>query len=349
MPQPLVSVVTPVYNGAEFLDECIQSVLRQTYTNFEYIIIDNCSTDRTADIASTYAQKDSRLRLHRNTDFVGVIENHNIAFSLISPAAKYCKVVSADDFIFEDCLTRMVGLGEEHPDVGIIGSYQLSGRFIRWQGFTYPHSVLPGSEVCRRLLLRDQAFLGDRAVIGFGTPTSLMYRADLVRAPGGFYPNSSSEADTSACYKYLHVSDFGFVYQVLSYERIHEATQSAKSRDINRYVSSCLNDLIQYGAFYLSEGERERLISDTLKRYYRYLAVNYFVGFREKKFWVYHRNRLKELGFPFSYLRLLRAAVGTLLEEAVNPGNAVTKLWRRLPWRINRSGDPGFAGRQTAN
>ena len=58
-----------------------------------------------------YAKRDSRVRVHNNEKFVGVIENHNIAFSLISPAAKYCKVVSADDIIFPESIRRLVEVG----------------------------------------------------------------------------------------------------------------------------------------------------------------------------------------------------------------------------------------------
>src|SRR5207245_2327968 len=145
--EPLVSVVTPVYNGESFLAVCIESVLMQTFRNFEYILVNNCSTDRSLDIALHYAKRDSRIRVHSNDSFVGVIENHNIAFSLISPAAKYCKVVSADDFLFPECITRMVEVAEANPSVGIVGSYQLSGSYIRWQGFQYPRTVLPGLEL----------------------------------------------------------------------------------------------------------------------------------------------------------------------------------------------------------
>jgi len=73
--EPLVTVLTPVYNGEAFLEECIESVLRQTYRNYEYIIVNNCSKDRTPEIASQYAKRDSRIRVHNNNDFVGVIEN----------------------------------------------------------------------------------------------------------------------------------------------------------------------------------------------------------------------------------------------------------------------------------
>jgi len=55
--QPLVSVLTPVYNGKEFLAECIERVLAQAYSNWEYIIVNNCSKDRTLEIALEYAKR----------------------------------------------------------------------------------------------------------------------------------------------------------------------------------------------------------------------------------------------------------------------------------------------------
>ncbi len=60
-PPPLVCVLTPVYNGADFIEQCIESVLAQSFTNYEYIIINNCSTDNTLEIARRYAAKDSRI------------------------------------------------------------------------------------------------------------------------------------------------------------------------------------------------------------------------------------------------------------------------------------------------
>ena len=82
---PLVTVLTPVYNGEAYFAECIESVLSQTYQNFEYIIVNNCSTDRSLEIAKTYAARDSRVRIHTNEKFVDVIANHNTAFRLMSP------------------------------------------------------------------------------------------------------------------------------------------------------------------------------------------------------------------------------------------------------------------------
>jgi glycosyltransferase involved in cell wall biosynthesis len=322
--QPLVSILTPVYNGEDFLVECIESVLRQTYQNYEYIIVNNCSTDRTLQIVLDYAQKDRRIRVHNNEKFVEVIANHNLAFGSISPEAKYCKVVSADDLIFSDCITRMVELAEAHSSVGIVGSYQLSGDGVKWQGLRYPRAVVPGPEMCRRI------FLGGDKTFGFGSPTSLMYRADLVRQYQQFYPNASPHSDSSACFKCLSESDYGFVYEVLGYERIHEETQSHASAKINRFISAYLDDVICYGPVYLSKEELARKLADTLRTYHRFLALNYFSRFREKEFWDYHKSRLAELGYPLNRFQLLKAVVIAVLEEGKSPGQAMAKLRNRL-------------------
>lgn len=230
--EPMVSVLTPVYNGESFLAECIESVLGQTYRNYEYIIVNNCSTDGTLEIAEKYSRLDSRIRVYTNETFVGVIANHNIAFSLISPSSKYCKVVSADDFIFPNCIARMIQVANSEPSIGIVGSYQLSGSRVRWQGFQYPKNAFSGHEICRRV------FLGTESDLGFGSPTSIMYRSDLVRDNRDFYPNPSPHSDTSTCFRDLQGSNFGFVHEILSYERTHGDTQTTQSADINRYSSA---------------------------------------------------------------------------------------------------------------
>jgi glycosyltransferase involved in cell wall biosynthesis len=326
--EPLVSVVTPVYNGEGFLAECIESVLKQTYRNYEYIIVNNCSKDRTLEIALNHAKRDSRIRVHSNSQFVGVIENHNTAFRLISAESKYCKVVSADDWLFPECLSRMVQVAEANPSVGIVGSYQLSGGGtdwrqwrIRWTQLPYPSTLVPGREICRLHLL------GGPYV--FGTPTSILYRSDLIKGQDAFYPNSSAEADTSACFKYLQHSDFGFVHQVLSYERVHLVRVTSTSQDLNAYLSASISDLLAYGRFCLSEVELNAQLQKLVRRYYVFLAVNSLLG-RDEEFWRYHRRRLKELGIPFGILRLGRAVVWEFLDLLLNPKRALGRLRNRI-------------------
>jgi glycosyltransferase involved in cell wall biosynthesis len=326
--EPLVSVITPVYNGEDYLAQCIESVLKQTYKNYEYIIANNCSTDRTLDISLDYAQRDSRIRVYTNDQFVGVMENHNIALRRISSGSKYCKVVCADDFIFPDCLARMVELAEANPSVGIVGSYQLSGSgadgrnwCVKWTELPYPSTVTSGREICRYQLLHS--------VYVFGTPTSTLYRADIVRESGAFYPTSSPHSDTSACYKYLQDSDFGFVHQVLSYERVHEAAISATSRKLNAYESSWLKDTVEYGPCYLTKGELEGRLKKILAYYYGFLTKNVFQR-RDREFWEFHKSRLAECGYPFSGIRLSKGVCLTLLDLLLNPKQTAERILRRV-------------------
>lgn len=323
--QPLVSVLTPVYNGEKYLEECIESVLAQTYSNWDYTIVNNCSTDRTLEIAQSYAKRDARIRIHNNQEFVDIIKNHNIAFRLISSDSKYCKVVSADDLLFPECLQRMVKLAEDNPSIGIVGSYQLSGGgddwCVKWTKLPYSITVLPGREICRWHLL-GKGYI-------FGTPTSSLYRSDLVRSVDSFFPNPTPYGDTSACYKYLQNTDFGFVHQVLSYERVHEANNSAKCRNINGYEPAYLKDLLEYGPVYLTKDELDKRIEKNMSYYYKLLAVG-FINFRDKEFWNYHKKRLEELGQPFNWVNFLKAVNMKVLDLLGNPKQTLEKLFRHL-------------------
>jgi glycosyltransferase involved in cell wall biosynthesis len=324
--QPLVSVVTPVYNGAKYLAECIESVLAQTYGNFEYVILNNHSSDATLEIAESYAARDGRIRVFSNDTVVDVISNHNKAFGLISGTASYCKVVSADDWLFPECLERMIDLAEAHPSVGIVGCYQLSGGgkdwknwCVKWAQVPYPSAVVPGREIGRLHMLGG--------VDVFGSPTSLMYRADLVRAHERFYPNASAEADTSACCRCLRECDYGFVHQVLAYERVHDVRVTTRSQSLNAYLSSDIADLLEYGDSFLSPVERDRRLRQMMTNYYKFLAIS-ALKMRERRFWAFHKERLAQLGYPMRPIRLAGGVLMTLLDLLLNPVHAAAKLAR---------------------
>src|SRR5580704_12459641 len=157
---PFVSIVTPVHNEAEHLAECIESVLAQTYQNWDYTIVDNCSTDGSTEIANRYAEKDRRIRVSRNHELLPIIRNHNAALRRISDSSKYCKIVFADDFIFPECIDRMVAVAEDHPSVGIVSAYSLVGEEIKCVGLPYQTTAANGREVCRKHWLERRYLWG---------------------------------------------------------------------------------------------------------------------------------------------------------------------------------------------
>jgi glycosyltransferase involved in cell wall biosynthesis len=315
---PLVSVLTPVYNDGRYLRECIESVLAQRHTNWEYVIVDNRSTDDSLAIAREYAARDRRIRVISNAEHVGVIRNHNIAFRAVSDRALYCKVVQADDWLFPDCLSAMVALAERHPSVAIVSAYRLNGTWVDLDGLVNARelhgpsldldglpwltSVVPGRDMCRASLLG--------APYVFGTPTSLLFRADVVRRHPTFYDEASLHSDKSACFEVLRDADFGFVHQVLTYSRAHdeEGTVSAASQEFNTYLAGNLGTLTRYGRECLDPAEYALCVREYLDRYYAYLAKS-LLSRPGQEFWEFHRTAMTAVGYPLSRVRLARAVL----------------------------------------
>lgn len=307
--QPLVSIVTPVYNGEKYLAECIESVLDQTYGNWEYVIVNNCSTDRTLQIARKYEEQDKRIRIHQNADFLDLIPNWNHSLRQISHDSKYCKVVHSDDCLFPECVQRMVHLAEMNPTVGIVGCYVLKGTSVKCCGLPYASTVVSGREICRSRLLGGPYL--------FGSPTSLLIRSDLIRSSKAFYNETYFHADIEACFNVLQSADFGFVHQVLTYTRLHDETQTSTFAE--RYASNIIENFrmtLEYGPIYLSEEQYQNILHDKLDKYYRFLAVSRLKS-RKQEFWDYHEKALEKMGCRLSNARLIITFLSHVFDKSV--------------------------------
>ena len=113
--EPRVSIGLPVYNAEKYLREAVDSVLAQTYTNFELVIADNASSDATESICREYAGGDPRIRYFRNPRNLGAAPNFNRVFEL--SVGEYFKWAPYDDLIEPEFLDRCVQVLDNHPDV----------------------------------------------------------------------------------------------------------------------------------------------------------------------------------------------------------------------------------------
>jgi len=304
---PLVSIVTPAYNEEKYIAECVESVLAQSYSNWEYTIINNCSDDGTLAVAQKYAAADPRIRIISNGTLLPAVANFNHALRQISSSSRYCKMVLADDWMFPECLERMVAVMEKHPSMGIVGAYGLKGEVVLWQGLPYPSDVVTGREICR------QRLLGGPYV--FGSPTSVLFRADLVRARDPFFNESNLHAaDSEVCFELLNGSDFGFVHQILTFSRERKVSLLQASRELNASAADILHEIIAYGPHYLTPDEVSQCRDATLSKYYDFLATSFLQG-RNKSFWDYHKGKLKENGIRFSYTSVAGALGRKLLHR----------------------------------
>jgi glycosyltransferase involved in cell wall biosynthesis len=154
---PKVSIGLPVYNGENFLEPALDSILNQTFEDFEFIISDNASTDRTEAICRTYAATDQRIRYSRNDSNLGAIYNFNRVFELSS--GQYFKWAAHDDVCDSTFVERCVAILEEDHSVVLafsktrfIGEH---GEFLHDYNYKLNVSALESSKRFFDLAVRD--------------------------------------------------------------------------------------------------------------------------------------------------------------------------------------------------
>jgi glycosyltransferase involved in cell wall biosynthesis len=310
---PLVSVVTPVYNGADYLTQCMESILSQTYTNWEYIIVDNCSNDGSLEIANCFARCDPRIVVLSNPKHLKAIPNWNHSLRQISGRSRYCKIVHADDWLFPECLSKMVEAAETTPSVGLVSCYVLAGESVLNAEIPYPSHVVPGRDIARSLLLRKFKL--------YCTPSSQLIRSDSVRQRNALYDDSTGvlrAIDKQLCLELLKDSDFAFLHQVLTFTRVHSASLSLKVSEYGADYPEGLRLLQRFGPVYLSPVEFQTCWDVQVAEYSRFLGRSVFAS-RAKGFWRFHRDELRTLGCRTGILKLAGDAVAELIRILGEP------------------------------
>lgn len=120
--KPLISVLMPNYNCKKYLSEAIESILNQTYKNFEFIIVDDGSKDNSLKIIEKYSKKDKRIRSVPNKKNLGRPKTRNKLLSLISETSDYFLWMDSDDVVTKDLLEKKVKFLENHKKIDILGS-----------------------------------------------------------------------------------------------------------------------------------------------------------------------------------------------------------------------------------
>lgn len=322
MHRPLVSIVTPFYNTEAYLGECIESVINQTYQNWEYILVNNRSTDRSHEIANAYAHKDSRIKVAMNDFFLNQMQNYNNALRMISAQSKYCKIVQADDWIFSNCIIEMVEVAESNPTVGIIGAYRLDDKMVNCDGLPYPSTVVSGREICRLSLLNN--------LFVFGSPNSILFRSDIVRSRDPFYNEASRHPDTEACYEILQNCDFGFVHKVLTFtRRENESISTVVRRYDPQHLLDKLIIVIKYGRCYLNYIEYDNCLSSIENEYYSFLGERLWCKDRID-FLEYHREGLSNIGNKISLTKVAKFAFIKFIHFIINPVRITHRIFKLI-------------------
>lgn len=220
MTQPKVSVCIPVFNGQEFIEEAINSVLNQNFSDYELLIIDNHSTDNTIKLIKKY--NDSRIKLIENPENIGLIPNWNKALEFAR--GKYIKILPADDFIYQNCLLKQSEILDKdiNEEISVVCARRNiidnTGKVLFNRGFTKKEQIVSGIEAINKNIRSGGNIIGEGGAI--------MFRKSIISKTGVFNSSIFYVLDLDLWFKILLQGNLHALPDVLSAFRISDNSAS---------------------------------------------------------------------------------------------------------------------------
>ncbi|RKZ05526.1 hypothetical protein DRQ32_12350 [bacterium] len=243
--------------------------------------------------------------------------------SMTDPEAVWTKMIFADDWLFPNCLERMVEAGEARASIGIVSSYRLDDRSVNCDGLPFPSRFVPGRDIARASLV-DNLYVA-------GSPSTLLYRSDVVRARQPFYPSGAWHEDTEIFLEILKEHDFGFVHEVLSFTRRENESLTTALRQYDpEHRLDKLIVTMKFGPVFLDEVEFRACRNREMKAYYDYLGRRCLYSTADG-FWEHQHAGLERAGLGLQRGRFIRHWLAAFVRQLASPGHVLARLKNRLP------------------
>jgi glycosyltransferase involved in cell wall biosynthesis len=256
--EPLVSVLMTAYNRELFIRDAIESVLNSSFNDFELIIVDDCSSDRTLEIAKYCAAQDGRVKVFKNEQNLGDYNNRNRAASLAN--GKYLKYLDSDDIMYPHCLTIMVQAMEKYSEA----AYAISTNFDNVKPF--PILLYPKEMILEHIFRHN---------LLFRAPGSVIIKRSIFEQEGGF-SGSRWIGDAELWIKLSQKYPIVKVNPGLYWARSHKDQESTVFRnEMNRASEKLLNETIKMNVFELSQTEIQKIKIKMKKKMIKGLVFNF--------------------------------------------------------------------------
>ncbi len=246
--QPLVSVLMTSYNREDFIAEAIESVLASTYTNFELIIVDDCSKDNTVAIAKSFADKDTRIKVYVNERNLEQFPNRNKAASYAT--GKYIKYCDSDDKLFDWSLDYCVSMMEKYPEAGM--GLLSTNPDIEQEYFTLEEAI--------------QTNFYNKSILGIG-PSGTILSRDAFEKIGFYNPNYGVPSDMYFNLKMASNFPIVLLKKDFFYYRRHDGQEYNNRYSYLLYNYKYLKDAFDLPGFQLSENQKEELLLKARKSF----------------------------------------------------------------------------------
>jgi glycosyltransferase involved in cell wall biosynthesis len=250
MPDPLISVVMPVHNGMPFLPESIESILNQTLADFEFVILNNGSTDESEKVLREWALKDSRICLHSSNRREGLVGSSN--FVVAKARALLIARMDADDLCEPERLQRQWEVMRDNPGLAAVGTLSdgidAAGKQIR-----------PG----------DRWRIVRRSVFPPFPHGSVMFRRQVFEAVGGYRKEYEKYEDQDLFLRMAELGPVVTLSEVLYHYRYHQHNASlmnhAAASETDQSNAGRLSALYSRGAMRLWSGQAPSILRDVLE------------------------------------------------------------------------------------
>lgn len=215
---PLISLIIPAHNAEGFLAECLESILSQTYQSIEIIVVDDGSTDKTAEIAHKYQP---RIRYFHQNASGGPATPRNVG--LAHSHGDYLCFFDSDDLMVQGCLSKQVDFLERHPDAGMVFCNYIN--FAKDKFYRTPH-FQSCPEFWHTLSNKEEMILQTPCRVlakeNFGIMGTLMIRRSMLKYEKGFNENLTASVDFYFYYKLARFTQVGINNYVGQLRRLHE-------------------------------------------------------------------------------------------------------------------------------
>lgn len=303
MGKPLVSIIMAVYNGEKYVKETIDSILRQSYDNFELILIDDCSTDSTLDILQSYT--DSRIKVYHNEVNRKLAASLNIGIKKAS--GKYIARMDADDLFEKNRLQLQVKYMETHPETDVLG-----GNYKAFDGAKYKSDYPQNHDAIKTGLMFENTVCHP----------AVMFRKDAIHT---WYDESfAASQDYDLWTRLIDNHTFHNLKNILMRYRVHQG-QTVKTASAAQKQGATSSRVRMMEKFKIPENDQKMIIEfcgllkdTTFEQFVTYCSVldktesnpnipdkKAYRLFAQKCIWnnVYHHNKSDDLKKIFRYCR----------------------------------------------
>jgi glycosyltransferase involved in cell wall biosynthesis len=233
---PLVSVIMPVYNAGNFLMEAIESILNQTYQNFEFIIVDDASTDNSFNVINYYAKIDKRIKPLRNKKNLGIAKTINKALSHVK--GQFIARMDADDIAMPNRLEKQVEFLINNPEIGVLGSqmFEINEKNIITNVRKVP---LTNKNIKKNLFITQT----------IQNPTLMVNKKNIPEGILTYDPKFSPVDDLDVFFKLARYTKFANLPNYLIFYRKHKSNSSLKNirKTFFLTIKARINAVLKYG------------------------------------------------------------------------------------------------------